>query len=132
MVASIGHYIDNKPVAGKSGRTGDITNPATGEVTAKVAALRPLRRVARLSAGAPRPPCFAMRFAIGESFLPEGRGCAPGEVQLAWRRGLTRAVRGGRAEPDAQPRQQSQDPRDSFKHDALFRIRTRHRIRRFT
>src|SRR3954465_15893531 len=36
MVASIGHYIDNKPVAGKSGRTGDITNPATGEVTAKV------------------------------------------------------------------------------------------------
>ena len=37
MVASIGHYIDNKPVAGKSGRSGDITNPATGEVTAKVA-----------------------------------------------------------------------------------------------
>ena len=37
MVASIGHYIDNKLVAGKSGRTGDITNPATGEVTAKVA-----------------------------------------------------------------------------------------------
>src|SRR6201999_251111 len=37
MVASIGHYIDNKPVAGTSGRTGDITNPATGEVTAKVA-----------------------------------------------------------------------------------------------
>jgi malonate-semialdehyde dehydrogenase (acetylating)/methylmalonate-semialdehyde dehydrogenase len=37
MVATIGHYIDNKPVAGKSGRTGDVTNPATGEVTAKVA-----------------------------------------------------------------------------------------------
>jgi acyl-CoA reductase-like NAD-dependent aldehyde dehydrogenase len=37
MVASIGHYIGNKPVTGKSGRTGDITNPATGEVTAKVA-----------------------------------------------------------------------------------------------
>src|SRR5258707_3335915 len=37
MVASIGHYIDNKPVAGTSGRTGDITNPATGELTAKVA-----------------------------------------------------------------------------------------------
>ena len=37
MVASIGHYIDNKPIAGTSGRTGDITNPATGEVTAKVA-----------------------------------------------------------------------------------------------
>ena len=25
MVASIGHYIDNKPVAGTSGRTGEIT-----------------------------------------------------------------------------------------------------------
>ena len=31
MVASIGHYIDNKAVAGKSGRTGDVTNPATGD-----------------------------------------------------------------------------------------------------
>src|SRR6478735_8117820 len=37
MVASIGHFVGNKPVTGKSGRTGDITNPATGEVTAKVA-----------------------------------------------------------------------------------------------
>ena len=32
MVVSIGHYVDNKLVAGKSGRTGDITNPATGEM----------------------------------------------------------------------------------------------------
>jgi NAD-dependent aldehyde dehydrogenases len=37
MVANIGHYIGNKPVAGKSGRSGDVTNPATGEVTGKVA-----------------------------------------------------------------------------------------------
>src|ERR687897_699386 len=37
MVADIGHYIDGKRTAGKSGRTGDVTNPATGEVTAKVA-----------------------------------------------------------------------------------------------
>ncbi|MCX7366180.1 MAG: aldehyde dehydrogenase family protein, partial [Alphaproteobacteria bacterium] len=37
MVASIGHYVGNKLVAGRSGRTGDITNPATGEVTAEVA-----------------------------------------------------------------------------------------------
>ena len=37
MVADIGHYVDNKKVAGKSGRSGEITNPATGEVTAKVA-----------------------------------------------------------------------------------------------
>ena len=36
MVANIGHFIDNKPVAGRSGRSGDVTNPATGEVTAKV------------------------------------------------------------------------------------------------
>ena len=37
MVAQIGHYIDNKNVAGTSGRTGDVTNPATGEITGKVA-----------------------------------------------------------------------------------------------
>ena len=37
MVASIGHYVGNKRVAGTSGRAGDVTNPATGEVTAKVA-----------------------------------------------------------------------------------------------
>jgi malonate-semialdehyde dehydrogenase (acetylating)/methylmalonate-semialdehyde dehydrogenase len=37
MVAQIGHFIDNKRAAGKSGRSGDVTNPATGEVTAKVA-----------------------------------------------------------------------------------------------
>ena len=37
MVAQIGHYVGNKLVAGRSGRTGDITNPATGEITAKVA-----------------------------------------------------------------------------------------------
>ena len=37
MVASIGHFIGNKLTPGKSGRTGDVTNPATGEVTAKVA-----------------------------------------------------------------------------------------------
>src|SRR5258708_1650320 len=37
MVAEIGHYIDGKRVAGKSGRSGDVTNPATGEVTGKVA-----------------------------------------------------------------------------------------------
>ena len=37
MVANIGHYVGNKRVAGTSGRSGDVTNPATGEVTAKVA-----------------------------------------------------------------------------------------------
>ncbi len=33
----IGHYIGGKVVAGKSGRTADVYNPATGEVQAKVA-----------------------------------------------------------------------------------------------
>ncbi len=33
----IGHFINGKRVAGKSGRTADVFNPATGEVTAKVA-----------------------------------------------------------------------------------------------
>src|SRR5438552_1486573 len=38
MVAiEIGHFVDGKRVAGKSGRSGDVTNPATGEVTGKVA-----------------------------------------------------------------------------------------------
>src|SRR5260370_10309903 len=37
MVAEIGHYIEGKRVAGQSGRSGDVTNPATGEVTGKVA-----------------------------------------------------------------------------------------------
>jgi malonate-semialdehyde dehydrogenase (acetylating)/methylmalonate-semialdehyde dehydrogenase len=37
MATEIGHYVGNKRVAGTSGRSGDVTNPATGEVTAKVA-----------------------------------------------------------------------------------------------
>ena len=37
MATEIGHYVGNKRVAGTSGRAGDVTNPATGEVTAKVA-----------------------------------------------------------------------------------------------
>jgi malonate-semialdehyde dehydrogenase (acetylating) / methylmalonate-semialdehyde dehydrogenase len=34
---TIGHYVDNKPFAGTSTRTQNVTNPATGAVTAKVA-----------------------------------------------------------------------------------------------
>ena len=37
MVKVIGHFIGGKRVAGKSGRFGDIFNPNTGEVSAKVA-----------------------------------------------------------------------------------------------
>jgi malonate-semialdehyde dehydrogenase (acetylating)/methylmalonate-semialdehyde dehydrogenase len=33
----IGHWLDNSPHIGASGRFGDVTNPATGEVTAQVA-----------------------------------------------------------------------------------------------
>ncbi|MEO6379815.1 MAG: aldehyde dehydrogenase family protein, partial [Caulobacteraceae bacterium] len=37
MADRIGHFVGNKRVAGMSGRQGDVTNPATGEVTAMVA-----------------------------------------------------------------------------------------------
>ena len=36
MVSELGHFIGGKKVAGKSGRTGEIYNPATGDVTALV------------------------------------------------------------------------------------------------
>lgn len=36
MVNMLNHYIDGKPVAGKSGRMGDVFNPATGDVTGQV------------------------------------------------------------------------------------------------
>jgi malonate-semialdehyde dehydrogenase (acetylating)/methylmalonate-semialdehyde dehydrogenase len=37
MAAQLGHFIGGKRVAGKSGRFGDVFNPAAGEVTARVA-----------------------------------------------------------------------------------------------
>ena len=37
MAGRIGHFVGNKRVVGTSGRQGDVTNPATGEVTAMVA-----------------------------------------------------------------------------------------------
>ena len=37
MTEQLGHFIGGKRVAGKSGRCGDVFNPAAGEVTAKVA-----------------------------------------------------------------------------------------------
>ena len=33
MTLELHHFIDGKPVKGKSGRFGDVYNPATGEVT---------------------------------------------------------------------------------------------------
>ena len=37
MVEELGHFIAGKRIAGKSGRFGDVYNPAAGEVTARVA-----------------------------------------------------------------------------------------------
>ena len=37
MPDTITHWIDNKPFAGSSGATAPVTNPATGEVTGRVA-----------------------------------------------------------------------------------------------
>ena len=37
MTREIGHFIGGKEVAGTSGRFGDVYNPNTGEVQAKVA-----------------------------------------------------------------------------------------------
>ena len=36
MAKTLNHFIDGKPVAGTSGRAGEVFNPATGEVQAKV------------------------------------------------------------------------------------------------
>ena len=33
----IGHFIGGKPVAGASGKFGDVFNPASGEITGRVA-----------------------------------------------------------------------------------------------
>jgi len=45
----IGHFIGGKPVAGTSGRTGDVFNPNTGEVQAKVALASKADRAALLN-----------------------------------------------------------------------------------
>ncbi len=37
MVKTLHHFINGKLVDGKSGRFGDVFNPATGEIQAKVA-----------------------------------------------------------------------------------------------
>jgi len=37
MVETLGHYINGRLVAGRSGRFGEVYNPATGEMTARVA-----------------------------------------------------------------------------------------------
>jgi malonate-semialdehyde dehydrogenase (acetylating)/methylmalonate-semialdehyde dehydrogenase len=48
----IGHFIGGKPVAGTSGKFGDVYNPAQGEVTARVA----LASTAEVDAAVAAPP----------------------------------------------------------------------------
>ena len=50
----IGHFIGGKTVKGTSGRFGDVFNPNTGEVQAKVALAKPFRGRSRQSP-MPRP-----------------------------------------------------------------------------
>ena len=51
----IGHFIGGRPVAGTSGKFGDVFNPATGEVTA--ASRWPMRPRSTRPSPPPRPPC---------------------------------------------------------------------------
>ncbi|MSO99526.1 MAG: CoA-acylating methylmalonate-semialdehyde dehydrogenase [Acetobacteraceae bacterium] len=55
----IGHFIGGKPVAGTSGKFGDIHNPAAGEVTAKVALANPAEVNAAVAAASAAWPAWA-------------------------------------------------------------------------
>ena len=59
MATTLTHWINGKPVAGKSGRSGDIFNPATGEVTAKVAFASADETRAAIAAAAAAFPAWA-------------------------------------------------------------------------
>ncbi|MDX1710698.1 MAG: CoA-acylating methylmalonate-semialdehyde dehydrogenase [Rhodovibrionaceae bacterium] len=52
MSATLTHFIDGKPVKGKSGRSGDVFNPATGEKTAEVPFASPEEADAAVKAAA--------------------------------------------------------------------------------
>ena len=51
----LGHFIDGKRVPGRSGRSADVFNPATGEVQARVA-LASAAELAAAVAGAAQAP----------------------------------------------------------------------------
>jgi malonate-semialdehyde dehydrogenase (acetylating)/methylmalonate-semialdehyde dehydrogenase len=55
----IGHFIAGKPVAGTSGRTADVFNPASGEVTGKVALANTAEVNAAVAAAAAVWPAWA-------------------------------------------------------------------------
>jgi malonate-semialdehyde dehydrogenase (acetylating)/methylmalonate-semialdehyde dehydrogenase len=55
----IGHWINGKHVAGTSGRTADVWNPATGEVQAKVALASTAEMRAAVADAAKAQPAWA-------------------------------------------------------------------------
>ncbi|WP_321341686.1 CoA-acylating methylmalonate-semialdehyde dehydrogenase [Breoghania sp.] len=59
MTQEIGHFIGGKHVAGTSGRTADVFNPATGEVQAKVALASPAEMRAAIENAAAAQPAWA-------------------------------------------------------------------------
>jgi malonate-semialdehyde dehydrogenase (acetylating)/methylmalonate-semialdehyde dehydrogenase len=60
-VADIGHYVDGKRVAGTSGKTGDVFNPATGELTGRVAFATTAEVDAAVASAAKAFPAWADR-----------------------------------------------------------------------
>ena len=99
----IGHFIGGKQVPGASGRTGNVHNPATGEVSAKVAlaSAAELRKAVQVAAeafpgwaAAARRACSWAGVIVWPSCSgdgsPVGSGCHPG--------GGTDGGAGGRAE----------------------------------
>ncbi|WP_321505020.1 CoA-acylating methylmalonate-semialdehyde dehydrogenase [Breoghania sp.] len=59
MTQEIGHFIGGNHVAGTSGRTADVFNPATGEVQAKVALASPAEMRAAIENAAAAQPAWA-------------------------------------------------------------------------
>ena len=55
----IGHFIGGKPVAGTSGRTADVFNPASGDITGKVALASPAEVNAAVEAANAAWPAWA-------------------------------------------------------------------------
>ena len=61
MTKEIGHFIGGKPVAGTSGRFGDVFNPNTGEVQAKVALASTDEVAAAVANAAEAQPAWAAK-----------------------------------------------------------------------
>ena len=61
MTREIGHFIGGKTVAGTSGRFGDVFNPNTGEVQARVALASSAEMAAAVDNAAAAQPEWAAR-----------------------------------------------------------------------